>query len=116
MMRATRHAKTPGAPRPRPRLAGCLALALAICLAPIAARSSDHDEARRLRESGQILPLQQVLSRHRHRLGNQVLDVDLQKRGDRYVYEVETLDKRNKAKKHYFDATTGRRLGSGRRK
>jgi len=98
--------------RPRPR---SVWLVLALCLAPLLAQSEDYNEARRLRETGDILPLQEVLRRHRSAVGPRVLDVELENRRGRYVYGVESLDKRGEVKRHYFDATTGKSLGAKRR-
>jgi uncharacterized membrane protein YkoI len=100
--------------RRRPRSVW-LALVLAIGLAPPLAYGEDYDEARRLRETGKILPLQEVLRRQRRVVGPRVLEVELEKRRGRYVYGVESLDKGGAVKRHYFDATTGKPLGAKRR-
>lgn len=110
----TRHAETAGSTRLQRCLSIWVVLAITISLAPMVAIGDDHNEARRLRESGQIMPLQEVLRRHRRAIGPRILDVELDNRRGRYVYQVESLDKRGKVKRHYFDATTGKRLGAKR--
>lgn len=75
----------------------------------------DHGDAMRLRRSGEILPLQEVLKRSRRKRGERVLDVELERKRDRYIYEVESLDKKGRVRKDSYDAKTGKRVRSRRR-
>lgn len=89
---------------PRQRL-----LALLLALAALPALAGGSDEARELREAGEILPLQEIL----HRLdpaAGRVLEVELEHDGDRYVYEVETLNAQGEVCEHHFDARSGELL------
>ena len=87
-----------------------LALGLALPGAPLLA-DEDHDDATRLRRSGEILPLQEVLKRSQ-RGRKRVLDVELGRKRNGYVYEVESLDKKGRVRKDYYDAKTGKRMRS----
>lgn len=74
---------------------------------PTAAAEEDHVTARKLRESGQILPLEQILERARARQPGQVLETELERKRDMYVYEVEILDADGWVWELKFDARTG---------
>jgi uncharacterized membrane protein YkoI len=75
-------------------------------IAPVTAED-DHVTARKLRESGQILPLEQILERARARQPGQVLETELERKHDVYVYEVEILDADGWVWELKFDARTG---------
>lgn len=84
------------------------ALLLAIAALPLWA-SDGHDRARALREAGEILPLQQILS-HLDPAAGRVLEVELKHRDDRYIYEVEILNDRGEVWEHRYDARSGELL------
>ena len=96
-------------------IAGAVLAALVVSAANPAAAADDHSDAMRLRRSGEILPLQEVLKRSPRRGGERVLDVELERKQDGYVYEVESLDKKGRVRKDYYDAKTGNRMRSRRR-
>ncbi len=75
-------------------------------IAPVKAED-DHVTARKLRESGQILPLEQILDRARARKPGQVLETELERKRNVYVYEVEILDAEGWVWELKFDARTG---------
>ena len=92
---------------PHPRLLPATLLALIT----LAAAAGDHREARRLREAGEIVPLSRITDQ----VGGRVLDVELERRGGGYVYEVEFLGPRGQVRTRYYDAHSGRPLrGPGR--
>ena len=91
----------------KPLLRGLTAL-LAALLLPAAVAGS-HDQARALREAGEILPLQEILQ-HLDPPGQRVLEVELERKGDRYVYEMETVDEAGQVWELYFDARSGELL------
>jgi uncharacterized membrane protein YkoI len=74
---------------------------------------NDHERARQLREAGEILPLETILSQVRAR-GNtgHVLEVELKNRHGRYVYEIEMLDAQGRVQESILDARTGKPLGA----
>lgn len=85
-------------------------LALALCAgAGIAFAGIGHDEARRLRERGEILPLSRVLEKATAVHPGRVLEVELERRrGGDYVYEVEIMDNQGTVWEMHVDARTGR--------
>lgn len=92
----------------RPRrpwvVAGLLAL---ISVAPPSrAAEPDHDEALRLRQAGQILPLQEVVARVVSQSPGRILEVELERAGDDYVYEVEILEPGGTLRRLWLDART----------
>ena len=75
--------------------------------------ASDHDdqaEMRRLRASGVIVPLEQLVSDARQRHPGRMLEAELKKRDDRYIYEVEMLDEAGLVRELIYDAASGRLL------
>lgn len=51
----------------------------------------DHDRARRAVESGEILPLSKVLAVVESSFEGVLLEVELERENDRFVYEIELL-------------------------
>jgi len=97
-------------------ISAALAAVVVFSACPAAAGDDDHRNAMRLRRSGEILPLQEVLKRSKRRGGERVLDVELERKRDGYIYEVESLDKKGRVRKDYYDAKTGNRVRSRRRR
>ena len=92
-----------------------VALLLAIALtAPARADDDDVDQvkAARLRNTGEILPLEKVLERARAEHAGKVLETELEHKHGRYVYEIEVLDARGVVWEMKFDAKTGALLKS----
>jgi uncharacterized membrane protein YkoI len=52
----------------------------------------DHDDAYRLQQSGEILPLERILEKARQYHDGKVLEVELEKRRKAFVYEIKILD------------------------
>ena len=88
-----------------PRLA-VLAVALSLAV-PVAFADIDHDEAKRLQESGEILGLERIIELSRARRTGHIVETELKNRHGRYVYEVETVDEYGVVWEMYFDASTG---------
>jgi uncharacterized membrane protein YkoI len=70
----------------------------------------DHIEARRLLDSGKILPLEDILRNVRQISPGKVLDVELEKEDGQIVYEIEILGGNGVIKEVYIDAKTGKLL------
>jgi uncharacterized membrane protein YkoI len=70
----------------------------------------DHDQARQLREAGEILPLETILAKVRDLGMGQILEVDLKKKHGRYVYKIETLDQAGVVWELVYDARSGEQL------
>lgn len=66
-----------------------------------------QQEVRQLRESGKILPMEEILARARAAQPGQVVEVELDREGDRYVYEVKVIDSADKLHKLELDAGSG---------
>lgn len=78
--------------------------------APLATLADNHSDARRLRESGQIVPLKQILRGLEGGQGGRILEAELKRRGGGYRYEVEVLNRRGEVWELEFDAQNGRLL------
>ena len=73
-----------------------------------AAADEDHELARRLRESGQILALEDIMTKARAIKAGELLETDLEKKQGRYVYEIEILDQAGQVWELELDAATGK--------
>ena len=93
-----------------PRVLICLWLLLAAL--PVRA-DEGHDRARDALRAGEIVPLDEVLEVLRERGAGQVLEVELERHDDRWIYEIETLDPGGVIAKHVVDATTKEILKDG---
>lgn len=88
-----------------------LAAAL-LALAGGASAESDHDRARRLRDAGDILPLETIIERVRSERPGRILELELKEKKERILYEVEMVDERGMVWELYFDARSGELLKS----
>jgi uncharacterized membrane protein YkoI len=91
---------------------GLVALLVAPGLAPArgpgGGPGDDQGDARRLRESGEIVPLKRILHRIKHQHRGRILDAELTRHGGRYLYEVEVLNHQGEVWELHFDARTGK--------
>lgn len=88
-------------------------LPLLILLLAGGVHASDRDdqaEMRRLRASGAIVPLEQLVNDARQRHPGRMLEAELKRRDDRYIYEVEMLDEAGVVRELIYDAASGRLL------
>ncbi len=77
---------------------------------------NDHNLARELKQAGDILPLEQILEKVEQLHPGHVLEVELEKKNRRYIYEIETVDKKGSVWEMLFDAKTGELLKSKQEK
>ncbi|MEO5364980.1 MAG: hypothetical protein H7831_01205 [Magnetococcus sp. WYHC-3] len=88
-----------------------LGLALLLVLLPApparADAENDHDLALTLVRSGQILALIDLVSRHPALESARLLEVELETRENRYIYEIEFLDPRGHVQEWHLDAAHG---------
>ena len=70
----------------------------------------DHDRAMRLRESGDILPLAQIVREAGEVYAGRILEVELKREHGRYVYEIEMLAGNGQVLEMQFDARTAELL------
>ncbi|MEJ2425189.1 MAG: PepSY domain-containing protein [Candidatus Thiodiazotropha sp.] len=76
----------------------------------VLAEEHSHDEARRLTEQGVILPLSEILSKISEQEKGRVLELELEHKHGRYLYEIELLDKQGRVWEFKVDAQDGRIL------
>jgi len=87
---------------------GLLSLALAgIC------RGEDYEEAYRLRERQEILPLEELLRRQDLGPGTRILEIETEFEKGRPVYEIEYLDSSGRVREVVIDARNGKVLSDG---
>lgn len=72
-----------------------------------AVADEDYELARKLRESGQILALEEIVKRARAVKPGELLETDLENKHGRYIYEVELLDKAGQVWELKLDAANG---------
>ena len=70
-------------------------------------RDDGHREAQRLLESGAILPLETVLEKARSTQPGRILEVELEREGSRFIYEIELLDEAGVVWELELDAVSG---------
>lgn len=70
----------------------------------------DHERARALLESGEILSLEQILVNVRAEYPGRPLEVKLEQKKDALIYEIELLDDDGKVWELKLDAVTGELL------
>jgi uncharacterized membrane protein YkoI len=61
-------------------------------------------------QAGDILTLEQILELARQQHPGRVLETELERKGERYIYEVELLDDSGEVWEMKFDASTGKLL------
>ena len=80
----------------------------AIWVMPIhAADRGDHDRARQALEAGEILPLKTVMERIDRNASGQVMEVELERKHGRWVYEIKLLRPGGALVKLLVDASDG---------
>ena len=73
------------------RLLSALTAGLMLAMALPSHADSDHDRARQALEAGEILPLKTVLERLARDTPGQVMEVELERSGERWIYEIKLL-------------------------
>lgn len=77
------------------------------------AHEADHERARAAVAAGDVLPLQQLLRELSPPLSGEVLEVELERDGGRWIYELKVLQPGGRLRKLKVDARTGRQLDRG---
>jgi uncharacterized membrane protein YkoI len=67
----------------------------------------DHDDAYRMQQAGEILPLESILEKAKRFHDGKVLEVELEKKRGRLVYEIKILDNEGILWEMKLDATDG---------
>ena len=87
-----------------------LVIIMILGLLHVTRADDDHIEARRLLDSGEILPLEVILNNVRQTFPGRILDVELEKEDSHIVYEVEILGEDGVVSEIYINARTGKVL------
>lgn len=66
-----------------------------------------YQRAKRLKDAGEILPLEKILEKAKRRYPGRVLETEFEESKGRYIYELEILDKEGVVREIKFDARTG---------
>lgn len=89
-------------------LAALLPALLALPLNSIASGGShDHDRARAALQAGEILPLPTIMARMAQAYPGHVLEVELEREGERWIYELKLLQPSGGLLKLEIDAKSG---------
>jgi uncharacterized membrane protein YkoI len=86
---------------------GGLVLVSVLLTTQLALADTDYDTARKLRESGDILPLETILQKLEVSHPGKVLEVELEKTHGQLIYEIELLDAKGKVWKLKVDPRSG---------
>jgi uncharacterized membrane protein YkoI len=87
-----------------------VAISLVLITGPARAilAGEDQDHARRLKEAGDILPLETLIERvRRERHPGRLIEAELEERAGRYLYELEFVDEKGVVWEFFYDARTG---------
>jgi uncharacterized membrane protein YkoI len=86
-----------------------LAPLLVLCfITPAFADDDDHDRARAAVQRGAILTLERILAIAERDTPGRVIDVELDEDNDRYLYEIEIIDRAGRMVELKIDAASGR--------
>jgi uncharacterized membrane protein YkoI len=67
----------------------------------------DADDARELKQSGKIMPLEELIARVRKDYPGQIIQIELDEEKDRFIYEIEVLNDEGVVIELELDAATG---------
>jgi len=90
-----------------------IALLFIFFTAPNVWADDDHEHARELVKSGEIISLEQLLQQVFTQQENKLrlLEAELERESGRLVYELELVDEKGVVRELLFDAKTGEALG-----
>ncbi|MCW8917594.1 MAG: PepSY domain-containing protein [Gammaproteobacteria bacterium] len=90
-------------------------LAAALCALllsmPLLARDRDHEHARKSLEAGEILPLRAILEKVERDYPGQIIEVELEREAERWVYKLKLLRANGALVKMKLDAADATLLG-----
>lgn len=96
-------------------LAACLVILVVLSLPARAFDLGDHDRARQALDAGEIIPLGVVLERVKRDFPGGVMEVELEHKKDRWVYEIKLLRPGGSLVKLLVDASKGTIITRGGR-
>tara|TARA_R110001583_G_scaffold11560_3_gene52056 strand:- start:1994 stop:2323 length:330 start_codon:yes stop_codon:yes gene_type:complete len=85
-------------------LCGAIAISVFFSLTLLA---KDHNNALDLVKAGEIMPLATILNKLEKLEQGQIIEVELEKKKKRLIYEIELVNKQGVVKKYIFDAKSG---------
>ena len=88
-------------------LAAAVAVGASLALTAQAGDRARAEDVRQLRESGKILPAEEIIVRARKIQPGQLVGLELEREGGRLIYEVKLIDNANRFHQLEFDAATG---------
>jgi len=88
-----------------------LLLIVIVCITASAwADQYDHEDARRLREAGDIVSLESIINTAKSHHPGRIIEVELENKQNTLVYEVEIVDDKGVVWELYFNAQNGQLL------
>ncbi len=94
----------------------CIVSPTLLLVPKLALAENDHDLARELKQAGDILSLEKILEKAQQLHPGHVLEVELERKELRYIYEIETVDTKGNVWEMQFDAKTAELLNSNKEK
>ena len=92
----------------KPILAMFLSSAIAILLLfSLTLSAKDHNKALDLVKSGEIIPLATIIIKLQKLEQGQIIEVELEKKKKRLIYEIELVNENGIVKEYIFDAKSG---------
>jgi uncharacterized membrane protein YkoI len=82
-------------------------LFLTVINSGIGLSEEDQDTAKKLKEAGDILPLETIVEKARQDYPGRILEVELKKKKKQLIYELELLDETGVVWELTYDAKTG---------
>ena len=76
----------------------------------VSADDIDQDEALKLKQSGTILPLETIINKAKTLHEGKILEAELKRKTDFYIYEIEVIDTTGQIWEMKFDAKTAKLL------
>jgi uncharacterized membrane protein YkoI len=83
---------------------------LALSMPSNAGDNLSQHEARELLESGHILSLSELHDRHEKTFTGKILDLELERKDGKLIYEFEVLGSDGEVREYYIDAASGELL------
>lgn len=87
-------------------------LSTLLLIAAVSNGYADSSTARKLVEQGEILPLEDIIAQAKKLHQGRILEVELEKKRQRLVYEIELVNDDGIVWELYFDARSGQLLSS----
>ena len=85
-----------------------LIIFIMLAASPVMAdKDVDHNEAQALREQGVILPLEDILQKVEKVRPGRIMEVELEKKRERYIYEIEIADPKGQVWELKVNASDG---------